>query len=431
MIMDKLLPNVKSTVLNNGVTVITSAIDSAQSVSFGIFVGNGGRYERMRELGVSHFIEHMLFKGTPSRSSVEISRAIEGRGGYLNAFTGPDDTCYYARMPYECMKLAVEVFCDMYRNSLFDPEELDRERQVILEEIKMYDDQPSSVVQENFEKALFVDHPLGMPLSGDEKTLGKMTSETLKDYMKSHYVPANTVLVFSGRLDHDACVAEAEKWMGDMPKRRPPVFRPVDGRVKQNPLVVERREVAQVQMVLGSRIFGRHDDRRYALRLLNAILGENMSSRLFQSVRERRGLCYSIQTSPLHLEETGIFTVSMGTDSNRAVTALKLVAKELRRIAAKPVSASELKRAKDFASGIYRMGFEAPLSQALYLGEGYLSYGRIMNPEQYLDHIMKVTAEDIMRVADEILEPTRMTLSLVVPKSQPESDDCWLQALQE
>lgn len=424
-----LLKNGRATVLGNGAAVVTSAVEDAQSVSFGLMVAAGGRYETPAYGGASHFLEHMLFKGTPRRSALEISRAIEGRGGYLNAYTGADSTCFYARVPYEFMGLAVDVMSDMYLNATIAEDEFARERGVILEEIKMYDDQPQQVVQENFEKALFQNHPLGMPLAGDPANLARMTNKMLLRYKAEHYVPGATVFSFSGRLRHDDCVAAVARAAGGMRRKRVPAFRPVDASTGQGRLVVERRGVSQVQAVLGCRMFGRRDGRRMAARLLSCILGDNMSSRLFQSVRERRGLCYSIQSSAQTFDETGMFAISLGTDPKRARAALRLVARELRRISEKLVSARELSRAKDYVVGTHRMGLESTSAQMLYLGESYLNYGHLLDQEELMESVRAVTAEEIRALAAELFDPEKATLSLVVPKEQPESDDAWLDAL--
>jgi predicted Zn-dependent peptidase len=426
---DTMLENVQVTVLKNGATVVTSPDAGAESVALGIWVGAGGRHEPAAIAGASHFLEHMLFKGTPTRSALAISQAIEGRGGYLNAFTQEEGTCYYARLPHEYLAQAFDVLADMYLNASVGEEDFNRERDVILEEIKMYQDLPQHVVQEKLQEAMFKGHALGAPLSGDEPTLRGMTRETLLGYKARAYTPGATVFAFAGRLDHGACVACVERAVGGMRKAKGLAFKRVDGRVRQERLSLVRKEIAQVHAVVGFRVFGRHDDRRYALRVLNSLLGENMSSRLFQSVRERRGLCYSIQSSFQLFEETGLFAVSGGFDTRRAVAALKLTAKEIRRVLAVKVGAGELKRAKDYLLGTFRLGLEGTSSQMTYIGESMQNYGRVVPPEETIAAIQAVTADDVRGVADDIFEPSRMTLSLVVPAAQPESEEAWMDCL--
>jgi len=425
-----MLDNVQVTVLANGATVATSANPDAESVSVGIWVGVGGRHERPSESGASHFLEHMLFKGTAARSALEISQAIEGRGGYLNAFTQEESTCYYARLPHEFLPQAFDVLSDMYLNASLKEEEVNRERDVILEEIKMYQDLPQHLVQEKLQEAMFKDHALGLPLSGEEKTLARMDRAALARYRERAYTPAATAFVFSGRLKHEACVACVEKAVGGVRRRKSLDFCRVDADVPQERLVVMKKEIAQVHAVAGFRIFGRHDDRRYALRVLNGLLGENMSSRLFQSVRERSGLCYSIQSSYQLFEETGLFTISGGFDMQRAEAALRLTAKEIRRVLEKKVGPRELKRTKDYLLGTFRLGLEGTGSQMMFIGESLLSYGRMVHPAETIAGIQAVTADDVRHVAEDVFNPSRLTLSLVVPNAQPQGEDDWMSAFE-
>ena len=424
-----MLDHVDVTVLKNGATVVSSRMPDAESVSVGIWVGAGGRHETPRLAGVSHFLEHMLFKGTPTRSALAISQAIEGRGGYLNAYTQEESTCYYARLPHEYLEQAFDVLADMYLHAVIGEEDFNRERDVILEEIKMYQDLPQHVVQEKLQEVMFKGHPLGAPLSGDEAALRRMTRETLLRYKARAYAPPASIFVFAGRLDHAACVACVERAVGARRTAKGVPFKRVDGTVAQERLVCVRKEIAQVHAVVGFRIFGRHDDRRYALRVLNGLLGENMSSRLFQSVRERHGLCYSIQSSFQLFEETGLFTVSGGFDTQRARAALKLTAKEIRRVLTSSVGAAELKRTKEYLLGAFRLGLEGAGSQMTYLGECMQNYGRFIHPDETIAAIQAVTAADVRHVAEDVFEPSRMTLSLVVPSAHPVSDEEWIACL--
>jgi len=424
-----MLDHVEVTVLKNGATVVSSRMPDAESVSVGVWVGAGGRHETPRLAGVSHFLEHMLFKGTPTRSALAISQAIEGRGGYLNAYTQEESTCYYARLPHEYLAQAFDVLADMVLNAVIGEEDFNRERDVILEEIKMYQDLPQHVVQEKLQEVMFKDHPLGAPLSGDEAALRRMTRETLLRYKARAYAPPASIFVFAGRLYHAACVACVERAVGARRTAKGVPFKRVDGTVAQERLVCVRKEIAQVHAVVGFRIFGRHDDRRYALRVLNGLLGENMSSRLFQSVRERHGLCYSIQSSFQLFEETGLFTVSGGFDTQRARAALKLTAKEIRRVLTSSVGAAELKRTKEYLLGAFRLGLEGAGSQMTYLGECMQNYGRFIHPDETIAAIQAVTAADVRHVAEDVFEPSRMTLSLVVPNAHPVSDEDWIACL--
>ena len=426
-----MIQNVEVSKLSNGMTVITSRSDNVESVSMGIFVGVGSRFEKASEAGVSHFIEHMYFKGTEKRTAADLSRAIEGRGGYMNAATSEDVTYYYVRLPYEFLSEGVDVLTDMHLNAAFDPKEFDKEREVIIQEIMMYDDQPASIVQEKFQEALYQKHPLGASVSGSIRSLRAMTPDTLRAYQKRTYVPENTVFSFSGRLEHGRAVELVEKTLGTLPKGRLPKCRHVDATVRQLPLTIVRKDVNQLNAMLGFRIFGLHDDRKYAAQMLSAVLGGNMSSRLFQQVREKHGLCYTILSQTQFFQETGLFAIGAGFDVKKGIPALKLIAKELVRIADRKVGNAELQRAKDYITGLNRLSLEGTNVKMLLQGLGYLSYGRYVDPQEQIERMRAVTADDVRHVASQIFEPTRLSLALVVPQDDKRTDEEWLASLSE
>ena len=424
-----MLDQVRLTTLPNGIRVITAPQADAESVAVGFWVGVGGRHETPAVAGASHFIEHMLFKGTRRRSAREISQAIEGRGGYLNAYTQEDATCYYARIPHERLDEAFDVLADMYREPKFAPADIDRERGVIIEELRMCHDQPQQVVQEQLMDGLWPGHPLGRPLVGTEKTLRAMTRAGLDGFRRRHYQPGNTVFGMAGRLDHATCVALVKDAIGRLPAGRSLSFRKVDRTVPQQRFRIARREIEQVHAAIGFRGFGRHDPRRFALRMLNSILGENMSSRLFQIVREKHGLAYAVQSSFQLFDETGAMVISAGLDRARAADALRLIAREVARMRDKPVSRGELQRARDYLQGQFRLGLEGAGSQMQWIGETLLNYGRFVKPEEVLAQLMAVTAEEMRQVAAELFTPKKLTLSLVVPEKDPVDEKDWLGTL--
>lgn len=425
----ELMNQCRATVLKNGLTVVTSSIPTAQSVAIGMFLGVGGRYEKPSLAGASHFLEHMLFKGTPTRSALDISEAIEGRGGYLNAYTSEDDTCFYVRMPFEDMDMGVDILADMYLHALIDDGEFLRERDVILEEIKMYDDQPAQAVQDNFERAFYQNHPLGTSLAGDEKTLGALTPEKLRAYKNKSYVPSATVFALAGNLDHEACVKAVEKRVGAVRKARAHRFRPLDDKTRQDAFVMEHRAITQSQAILGFRTVGRNDPTRYAVQVLRCILGDNMSSRLFQKVRERHGLCYSITASTQAYDETGIFAISLGADPQKTSPALRLIAKELKKVTQRKIPANELKRAKEYLIGTRRLSLESNINQMIYLGDHYLYFHTLPDANQRIAALKQVTADQILEVANRLFQPERMTLSLMLPESDQKTETEWLSTL--
>ena len=425
-----MLDNIHITALSNGLTVLSISDPSAESVSAGIWIRAGGRYECASKAGYSHFLEHMLFKGTPTRTPLEITRSIEGRGGYMNAYTQEESTCYYVRLPCEYMEEGVDVLSDMYMNSLLSDEELEREREVILEEIKMYQDLPHHLVQEKLQDAMFREHALGRPLAGSEETLRPVDNKILSDFKNSFYKPGSTVMAFSGRVDHDACVKSVEKCLGTMSAGEGDPYTGLNTSHGQDPLIITGKEINQVHAVLGFRVFGRHDERRYALRVMNGLLGENMSSRLFQSVRERHGLCYSIQSGYQLFDDGGMFTISGGFDSHRAYAALELTVAELKALVDEGIDDAELSRTKEYLQGTFRLGLESTGSRMSFLGESFLNYRHVRNPLEILEGINSVQVDDVCALAAGILNTDNMTLSVVAPTELSHDEARWLESVQ-
>lgn len=425
-----MLEHVRVTQLKNGLTVATAPQPGAESAGVGFWVRVGGRYETPKTAGASHFIEHLLFKGTPQRSARAISQAVEGRGGYLNAYTQEESTCYYARLPYEHQGEAFDVLADMYLNAKLDPADVDRERTVILEELKMYRDQPQSVVQEQLAAAVWVGHPVGLPLVGNEQSLAKLTRDALDAFRRGRYQPGRTVVVFAGRVDHDTCVARVAQRLGAVVNSRAVRCRPVTDATPQERVRLTRREIEQVHMALGFRTpFDRHDKRRFALRILNSLLGGNMSSRLFQVVREKHGLAYSIHSSYQLLNDTGMLMIAAGLDTVRADRALRLITRELLRVRQRVVSAAELRRTKDYLLGSFRLGLEGTGGRLSWLGESLTQYGQLLDPAEVIDQIRSATAEEVRAIAETVFDRSRMTLSLVVPQGHPLDESAWLQTV--
>lgn len=404
-----------ATQLPNGIRVATANMPSVESVAMGVWVGVGGRYEDKRISGVSHFIEHLLFKGTKTRSARDISQAIEGRGGYFNAFTQEESTCYYARISAEHLKSTFAILSDMYMNPKFAAADINKERGVIIEEIMMYKDQPQHLVQEILGELLWRDHALGRPLIGTTETVGKVSRADILNFKNSKYVADNTVIVFAGKVDHEECVKLVAGRLGHIRGSRKPVYLPVTGQTAQNDVVVHPKDIEQTHVALGIRLFGRHDKRRYSLKLLSIILGENMSSRLFQVVREKHGLAYSIHSSIQLFDETGVLDIQAGVDCDRLGRAIELILSELARIKDKPVGDQELRRAKDYAIGQLRIGLESTSNQMMWVGENLMSYGRFIQPSEVVRKVEAVSEKDIYRVAGEVLNSRSLSVAMVTP----------------
>lgn len=409
----------QETRLANGLRVATAAMPSVESVALGIFVGAGGRHETAAQAGISHFIEHLLFKGTTTRSARAISQAIEGRGGYLNAFTQEENTCYYAHISAPHSTEALALLADMFLHPRFAAADIRKERGVIIEEIEMYRDQPQQHVQELLNGILWAGHPLGRSLTGTPATVSAMTRADFFAYKAARYVPPVTLAVFAGQVEHAPLVARVEKLLGGLQGRRPAPARAVTAHTPQRDAVVLGKEIEQAHLALGVRLFGRHDPRRFALKLLSTVLGENMSSRLFQVVRERHGLAYSIHTALELFHETGMLEISAGVDAEKMPRALHLILAEMARLRRDPVGAAELRRAKDYVTGQLRIGLEGPAQQMTWAADNLLNFGRFIQPDEVIAAIQRVTAADVLRLANAVLRPERLSAALIAPAAGP------------
>ncbi len=401
--------------LNNGLTVATAEQPYLRSVSVGIWVGIGSRYEAAPFNGVCHFIEHLLFKGTRRRSAKEISQAVEGIGGYLNAFTSEESTCFHARAARERLEELLDVLLDMMLNSRFAPPDITKEREVIKEEMAMYLDEPQHQVQELLNATLWPDHPLGRPITGTDASLDKLGRAKLLEYLRQNYLAANTLIVAAGNLRHGQVLRAVRRQAAKFKAAPRPAFQPAHNHQSAPRLRLITKSTEQTQLALGIRTCSRHDPRRFALRLLNAILGENMSSRLFQVVREDRGLAYSIYSSPSFFADAGDLVVSAGLDTDNLPKALGLIIRELRRLSETAPSNAELRRARDYVLGQLDLGQESAENQMNWVGEHLLGYGRIYSPAQVKRRLGQVTAGEIRSVAGDFFRPERLNLALVSP----------------
>jgi predicted Zn-dependent peptidase len=403
------------TQLKNGLTVASAEMPHMMSVSVGLWVGVGSRYEPAPLNGVCHFIEHLVFKGTKKRSAKEISQAVEGIGGYLNAFTSEEITCFHARACHDRFDELLDVLLDMLLESRFDPVEIGKEREVIKEEMAMYLDEPQHHVQELLNTTLWPDQPLGRPITGTEQTLDAMTRAHLARYLRENYVPANTLIVAAGRLKHRQVVRAVTRYASRFPGAARPHFTPARSEQRKPKVRLFTKKTEQTQIALGIRTCSRQDERRYALRLLNTILGENMSSRLFQVVREDCGLAYSIYSTPSFYSDAGDLVISAGLDTDNLPKVLRLVLRELQRIREAAPSAAELRRARDYVIGQIDLSLESADNQMNWVGEQLLGYGQIMRPAQVKRRLREVTAAEIRAAARDFFRPERFNLALVSP----------------
>ena len=399
----------------SGLTILTTAVPHMASISLGLWVGAGGRYEPAELNGVAHFIEHMLFKGTKRRAPREISQAVEGIGGYLNAFTSEEHTCFFSKALHDRLPELLDVLMDMFLNSRFAPADIDLERDVIKEEVAMYLDEPQNHVQELINETFWPDHPLGRPLTGTGKTLNRLRREHMTGFMRQNYVASNVVIAAAGNLRHEEVVNAVARYARHFPQGPRPSCAPMVSTQTQPRVRLFTKDTAQTQMVVGVRTCSRHDERRFALRLLNAMLGENMSSRLFQELREDRGLAYSVQSSMSVFDDVGTLDIGAGLDAENVPQALALILRELRRLIDHAPLRGELQRARDYVLGQMNLSLENTENQMNWLGEQWLGFGRIIAPEDVKRRLAKVTAGEIRAVAGDFFRPERLNLALVSP----------------
>ena len=401
--------------LPGGLTVATAEMPHMNSVSLGIWVGIGSRYEPAELNGVCHFIEHLLFKGTRKRSARQISEAVEGVGGYLNAFTSEETTCFHCKAGHDRFDQLLDVLMDMLLHSRFDPVEIRKEREVIKEEIAMYLDQPQHHVQELLNAALWPGQPLGRPITGTGSSLNRISRPQLLDYLRRHYLAGNALLVAAGRVTHARLRKAARRFAAQFNQGSLPQFVPAAHQQARPAIRLFSRKTEQTQLALGIRTCSRHDERRFALRLLNSILGENMSSRLFQIIREEHGLAYSIYSSPSFFADTGDLVISAGLDTAHLEKTLKLILRELRRLTQSGPGPAELRRARDFLLGQIDLSLEHTDNQMNWIGEQLLGYGDILTPASIKKRLSQISAIQVRDVARDFFRRERFTLALVSP----------------
>ncbi len=407
--------NTRLTNLPNGLRVATCEVSHAETAAMGIWAGVGGRHESARLSGISHFIEHMLFKGTARRSARRIMEEVEGVGGDMNAYTAEERTCYYAVGAAEFFPRLCDVLCDLYMNPKFTPDDIERERGVICEEILMYRDEPSSHVQEILNRHFWPNHPLGRPLTGTPDTVESMRRDDFLSYRATHYHAGSTVISAAGKIRHEQVVEMIAKLLHKIPSRRPIRYEKAPDYSCRPCIASERRDVQQTQLALGFPGPSHQDPRRYAMQILHIILGGNASSRLFQELREKRGLCYSVNTHPSSFNDTGMLNLSLGLEQRNVEKSLRLILSAFEDLKKRPVRPAELKRAKEYAVGTSRMSLERTSAQNMRLGGSVLVYGKIIAPEEVHSRLRAVTSEDVQAAATDFLDARRATAAIVGP----------------
>jgi predicted Zn-dependent peptidase len=407
--------------LSNGLRVVTTPLSTAQSVSVNLFVGTGSRAEERRTVGLAHFLEHMVFKGSERRrSAMEIAEAIEGAGGVLNAYTTKETTCFWNHLPYEKLELALDVLTDMLLHPLLDPVEIDRERTVVQQEIRRNRDQPGMWVSELLNQAVFGDQPMGWSTAGDEGAVAAMERQDFLDYLDTWYVPANLVVSVAGNISPSEVRALARRYFDDRPAKTFPSFTPVDSNLPAQQLAAEARPIAQTNLSIGFMAFPRKDPDRYPLMVFNNLLGRGMSSRLFKEIRERRGLAYSVGSSVSRFVDTGVLVISAGVSPENLREAMSVIRQELQKLVEEAAGEDEMAKVRDYSVGNLRLGLETSMALGQRAGELLLTMGEIETIESVVEKLRAVTADDILRVARRIIDGARPTVAVVGPGADSE-----------
>ncbi|MDH7576704.1 MAG: pitrilysin family protein [Bacillota bacterium] len=396
------------TVLSNGVRIVSEEMPGVRSVAFGIWIGTGSHYEDDTEAGISHLIEHLLFKGTEKRTAKEIAEAIESVGGHLNAFTSKEYTCYYARVLDEHLPIAIDVLADMFFSSLFTPEDIEREKKVVQEEIRMYEDSPDEIIHDLFTQTIWDGHPLGRPVIGTRDSVAALSREKITSFYQKHYRPANLVLALAGNIKHEKALSLLEPLFAEATSKKAPEYHTTP----PQPRAIFKhfyKPLEQVQLCLGVPGLSQKDEQIYALQILNNILGGGASSRLFQKIREERALVYSIYSYYTAYRDTGLFAIYAATNPDNFHDVLQLSWQEVRKIAKEGISPEELNRSKEQIKGSILLASENVTHRMHRLGKSELIYNRLIPTEEVLEKVALASCEELQRLALELLDSSRFT----------------------
>ncbi len=410
----------EKTTLGNGLRVISATLPHTRSVSINFFVGAGSRYEPDEVAGISHFVEHMLFKGTERRPTPrEIAQTIEGVGGIMNAGTDKELTVYWCKVPSAHFERTFDVLADNLLHSRFAPTEIEKERAVIIEELHMVEDNPSDLVGVLIDEVLWPDQPLGRDIAGSDNTVKGIKRQDMLDYMAQQYVPANTVVAVAGNITHEEVVRTAERHLGDWPSAKFGSWFPAKNGQTTPRVALRTKKTEQVHVCLAAPGLSAYHPDRYTLDVLNSILGEGMSSRLFLEVREKRGLAYDVHSYVSHFQDTGAAVVSAGVDPKKLGPTIEAVLEELDRLK-EHIPEEEASKSREFIKGRLQLRTEDTRAVASWLGGQELLRNKILTFDDVVDIIDRVTVEDMQRVARDVFDRDKMSLAVVGPQRSAE-----------
>ena len=411
----------KKTILDNGLRIISYNMPERESAALGVWINVGGRYENSKNKGLSHYLEHILFKGAKNHSCRQIKESIEGIGGSLNGFTSEELTCYLVKVPAASLNKGLSVLSDMVINPTLPAQEIEKEKTVILEELKMYKDLPQSYVYELLDELLWSGQPLGEPIIGTIESVSRVDRKALLDFKTKHYTASNMVVSACGNLDYGKLENNIAKVFSRVPNDMKNEFLAAKDAQSAPQLKVFYKNTEQTHMALGFRSFQREHPLKHALGLLNVILGANMSSRLFNEVREKRGLAYEIGTAAKRFHDTGAFVVHAGIDNKKVPQAIALILKELSKIKKTPVTADEFSRAKEFYSGQLRLALEDTLEHMLWIGETTATLDKAFSLNEIIAEVNSVSRGNVREAAQQVFKENNLNLSIIGPLKGAES----------
>jgi predicted Zn-dependent peptidase len=404
--------NIRRTVLPNGLTILTEKMDHIRSVAMGVWIRAGSRHEMPEINGISHFVEHMVFKGTKSRSAQNIAREVDAIGGNLDAFTGKETVCFNIKVLDEHVPVALDVLSDLVLNPIFASDEITRERGVILEEIKMDEDNPDYLVHEIFTQAFWKDHPLGKPILGTKETVKRFERDTLCSFYGQRFHGSNMIFSAAGNIEHDVFVEQVTRRFESLPAGES-LTAVVPPKTAARIILKNKKALEQVQLCLGVPAPAIADESRYVTLVLNTILGGGMSSRLFQTVREERGLAYSIYSDLNPYSDTGSLCVYAGTSSDRAIQVVQLVMEQFRRLKTEALPADELRRAKDQLKGNLLLSLESSMSRMSNLARQQMHFNYFFGIQEILDKVEAITEDQVLAMANHLFQPELVAVTLL------------------
>ncbi len=397
----------------NGLNVLVSPMEHMTSVSLSVWVGVGGRHEFKKESGISHLLEHMLFKGTFSRTAKELKEAVEGVGGAFNGFTSDEVTCYMVKVPSDYMELGLDVLADMVQNARISEEDLQKEKFVVLEEIKMYRDLPGDYVLDLLSEIMWPDNALGRPLTGTIESVNSLTRDELVSFRDTNYNPTNIAVVAAGRIDSKKFFDFAEKKFCTAKKGKLSSFENAKITQRVPRVKICREKTKQTHIAFGFHAEDKNVRERFALKLANVVFGGNMSSRLFEELREKYGLCYDISSSYKRHSDKGEIHIHAGVDTSKALQSAVAILDETKKLKSLGVTEDELDRAKKYIKGQFSLAMESTSSRMMWLGDRFMIHKRIPEVKEVLDNIDAVTVKDIKKVLENVFKPTLCNLAIV------------------